>query len=110
MLVKMLYSKLRFATVTESNFKYKGSIGIDEDLMDELGIVENQVVNVNGMHAEVRTETYVIPEERGSGAVVIRGALSNYLLKGDICHINVYVLMDSETAKTHKPIIIESNK
>lgn len=110
MMVQMLYSKIRFATVTKSSFKYKGSIGIDEDIMDELGILENQVVNVNGMGGEIRTETYVIPEERGSRAVVVRGALANYLYKGDICHINVYVMMDYETAKTHKPIIIEKNK
>jgi len=110
MLISMLYSKLRLATVTDSSFKYHGSIGIDEDIMDALGIIEYQVVNVNSISGDLRTQTYAIPEERGSGAIVARGALSNFLIKGDQCHINVYCQMTRGEANEHKPIIIETNE
>ena len=105
----MLYSKLRFATVTESNMRYNGSIGICKQIMKDLDIVEGQVVNVNSLDGSVRTQTYVIPEDE-PGAIVIRGGLASLLYKGDDIHINVYCSMSKESALEHKPIVIESNK
>ena len=109
MLIKVLQSKIRYAVITKSDFKYHGSLGLDEDLMDELGVVPWQVVNVNSIDGSLRTETYLIPEKRGSGACVARGALANFLLKGDQCHVNVYCHVSQDTAHEWEPIIIESN-
>lgn len=115
MQITILQAKIRNATVTGANHKYKGSITIDEDLMDELGVVEWQVVTVNAMAEDqygrgpFRGQTYVLKGERGTGEICANGALARFISKGDIVHINVYALMDSESAKTHKPIIIEKN-
>ncbi|GAA3327415.1 hypothetical protein GCM10020331_067260 [Ectobacillus funiculus] len=38
----MMRAKLHRATVTEANLNYVGSITIDEDLMDAVGVVENE--------------------------------------------------------------------
>ena len=115
MLVRILQAKIRYATITEANPTYRGSITIDEDIMDEMNIVEWQVVSVNAMAEDqygkgpFRGETYVIKGKRGTGEVCANGALAYHLSRGDVVHINVYSMMDSESAKTHRPIIIEKN-
>ena len=45
MLLQMLKSKIHCATVTEANLHYMGSITIDEELMDAVGIVEGECHN-----------------------------------------------------------------
>jgi aspartate 1-decarboxylase len=116
MLVEVLQAKIRYAKVTDANYKYKGSITIDEDILDEMGVVPWQVCDVNAMSqdqyglAPFRGRTYIIAGERGSGCVECNGALAFHISKGDTVHINVYCQMPIESAKDHKPIIIESNE
>jgi len=110
MLVKVLLSKIKLATITKSSVRYEGSLGLDVAIMRELDLHPYQCVNVNSLDGSIRTETYLLPEKEGSGACVTRGALATILLKGDRIHLLAYGMMDSETAKTHKPIIIESNQ
>jgi len=109
MLVEMLQAKIRYAHVTESNPEYKGSVTIDEDLMDEMGVLPFQRCEVNSMSG-FRGFTYIIPGKRGSGCVGANGALAAHILKGDIIHINVFCLLSKESAHGHTPIIIESNQ
>ena len=49
MLVQILQAKIRYAEVTEANYKYKGSITIDPDILDDMGVSEWQVCDVNSM-------------------------------------------------------------
>ena len=108
MLIQMLQAKIRRAIVTDSNINYKGSITIDEDLLDELGVLPHQVCDVNSTDG-FRGTTYILAGKRGSGCCEANGALSLHILKGDIIHINIYCTMSVESAKTYQPIIIETN-
>ena len=47
MTVKVLQAKISNAIITESSVKYKGSITIDPDILDEMGVLEWQVCDVN---------------------------------------------------------------
>jgi aspartate 1-decarboxylase len=50
MTIELLKSKIHCATVTEANLNYMGSITIDRDLMDAVGIVPGErvfIVNNN---------------------------------------------------------------
>ena len=114
MLVEVLQAKIRYAKVTGSSMDYHGSITIDEDLMDELCVSEWQSCDVNLWGEDqygkpFRGRTYILKGERGTGCIEANGALSYHIVTGDIIHINVYALVDVETAKKHKPIVIESN-
>jgi len=114
MLVQILQAKIRYATVTASNPKYKGSITIDADLLDEMGVSEWQVADVNAMSSDqyelpFRGRTYILAGPRGSGCCETNGALAYHLSVGDVVHVNIYATVSRETAETHKPIIIESN-
>lgn len=104
MLVHVLKSKIKKAVITDSNKKYRGSITIDEDLMDEANLREWEKVEVNGRDRKVRIKTYVIKGERGSGCIEANGGLAQYFQKGDIVHILSYGIISEDT--DYEPIIV----
>lgn len=105
MLIEVLKSKIHRATVTEANLDYIGSITIDEDLMDAVGIIENEKVQVVNINNGERLETYVIKGDRGSGTVCMNGPAARKALKGDIVIVISYAQMEFEQAKTFVPKI-----
>lgn len=106
MLVSILKSKIHRVTVTETNLNYKGSITLDEALIEAANLLPNEkVIVVNNDNGE-RIETYVIPGKRGSGVVCLNGAAARKALPGDIVIIMSFALMEIEEAKLFKPTII----
>jgi aspartate 1-decarboxylase len=106
MLIEVLKSKIHRVSVTEANLNYIGSIGIDEDLMDAAGIIENEKVQVVNINNGERLETYVIKGERGSGVISMNGAAARKVQVGDILLIMSYASMDPLEARTFNPKII----
>ena len=114
MIITVLQAKIRNAKVTGSSPNYRGSITIDQDIMDDLGIVPWQQVDVNLKGEDqygqpFRGRTYVIPGPRGTGCVEANGALSYHISTGDIVHINVYAHIDYKNAADHHPLVIENS-
>jgi aspartate 1-decarboxylase len=56
----VLRSKIHKATVTEANLEYIGSITIDEDLIEKVGLWPGEKVMVVSNTSGARLETYVI--------------------------------------------------
>lgn len=106
----MMNAKLHRATVTEANLQYVGSITIDEDLMDAVGIFENEKVQVVNNNNGARLETYVIRGTRGSGIVCLNGAAARLVQPGDEVIIISYVQMDAKEAKQHQPTVALLNE
>jgi len=106
MLVKLLKSKIHRAVVTEADLNYIGSITIDQDLMDAVGILEHEKVQVVNINNGERLETYVIKGQRGSGEICMNGPAARKVQPGDIVIILAYALMDNGQAKSHQPQII----
>jgi aspartate 1-decarboxylase len=105
-----MHAKLHKATVTEANLHYVGSITIDEDLMDAVGIMENEHVHITNNHNGARIETYVIKGERGSGVVCLNGAAARHFQVGDVVIIMAYGQMTAEEAKQHRPKVAVLNE
>lgn len=103
--IEVMNSKIHRVKVTDANLNYVGSITIDEDWMDEVGILTNQQVHVVNITNGERLITYAIPGERGSGTICLNGAAARKACVGDIVIIIAYASMDYEEAKTHKPKI-----
>ncbi len=103
--IEVMNSKIHRATVTDANLNYIGSVTIDRDWMDEVGILENQQVHIVNINNGERLITYAIPGERGSGVVCLNGAAAHKAKVGDKVIIIAYASMDYEDAKTHKPKI-----
>ena len=106
MQIEVLKSKLHCVRVTEANLNYMGSITIDEDLMDAVGIIAGERVFIVNNNNGERFETYVIKGERGSGVICTNGAAARKVQPGDILIITAYAFMDLEEAKTFKPKIV----
>jgi aspartate 1-decarboxylase len=96
MLRFMCRAKVHRATVTDTRLHYEGSLTLDQALMEAADIrpyEQVQVLNINNGH---RAETYIIPGERDSGAVVVNGALARWAQKGDLIIIIANALATEE--------------
>jgi len=106
MFLEMFKSKLHCATITEANLNYKGSITIDEDLLDEAGILIHEKVQVVDINNGERFETYTIRGERGSRIVCVNGAAARKVQVGDSIIIIAYAYMSPEEAQNIKPKVV----
>ena len=75
MLVHILKSKIHRAKVTGGNVQYEGSMTIDEDFMDKVGLVPFEKILCSNMANAARFETYAIPGMRGSKQIVLNSYL-----------------------------------
>jgi aspartate 1-decarboxylase len=101
----MMNSKIHRATVTQADLNYVGSITIDEDILDAVGMLPNEKVHIVNNNNGARFETYIIAGERGSGVICVNGAAARLVQRGDIVIIISYVYVDNEEAKNHKPTV-----
>lgn len=109
----MMNGKIHRARVTEANLNYVGSITIDEDIIDAVGILPNEKVAIVNNNNGARLETYVIAGERGSGVVCLNGAAARLVQPDDIVIIISYVMVSEDKLGDHKPkvaIMDEKNK
>ena len=102
-------SKIHKATVTGENLHYVGSIGIDKALTEKVGILAGEKVLVVDNSNGARLETYVIEEKENSGKVVIYGAASHLIKKGDEIIIMGFELSD-RPVKVRNILVDKNNK
>jgi aspartate 1-decarboxylase len=91
----MLRSKIHNATVTDANLKYEGSITIDQELIERVGLLPGEKVLVVSNTSGARLETYVIAGARDSGVICINGAAAHLVKKGEEVIIMGFELTDS---------------
>jgi aspartate 1-decarboxylase len=78
----LLKAKIHRATVTDRSLDYEGSITIDEDLMDAVGLLPNEQVQVYNVSNGERFETYAIAGPRGGGMICVNGAAAHLAENG----------------------------
>lgn len=105
MLLTMMKAKIHRATVTQCDMHYQGSISIDEDWLDRVGILPNEQVDVLNINTGARFTTYAIPAARGSKTIGINGAAARLAQKEDLVIIISYAQMDAEAARAHEPVV-----
>lgn len=98
----MLKSKLHRARVTATEIDYEGSIAIDEDLLEKVGILPYEQVHIYNINTGNRFITYVITAKRGSGTFSINGAAARLAQINDRIIIAAYGSIDTDK-ETHKP-------
>ena len=106
----MMNAKIHRARVTEANLNYVGSITIDENIMDAVGILANEKVAIVNNNNGARLETYVIAGERGSGVICLNGAAARLVQPDDIVIIISYVMVAEENIRDHKPKVAIMNE
>lgn len=110
MLRMMLNSKIHRAVVTEADLNYVGSITIDQDLLDAVGMLPNEKVHIVNNNNGARFETYIIAGERGSGVICVNGAAARLVQRGDVVIILSYGYMMNDEAKEHQPKVAIMNE
>jgi len=110
MYCKLLKSKLHQIRVTQAEKEYEGSLSIDLDLMDAVGIVNYEKLLVANLDNGERFETYAIIGERGSGVCCLNGAAAYKGKIGDRLIIMTWCNVDEEEMKTHKPKVVRLNE
>lgn len=106
----MMNGKLHRARVTEANLNYVGSITIDENLIEAVGMFPNEKVQIVNNNNGARFETYIIPGERGSGVICVNGAAARLVQPGDVIIIISYCYLDDRELKNHEPKIAILNE
>lgn len=102
----MLKSKIHGAKVVECDLRYEGSIGIDEDWMDAVGILTNEQVDVVNLNTGGRWTTYAIPGPRNTGYISLNGAGARLAVEEDELIIMAYCSISPMKARWLKPKII----
>jgi len=113
MLLRVLKSKLHMAAVTQTELHYHGSVTIDRDLMDAVGLLPYEQVLIANCENGLRGESYVIEGERGSGAIQMNGALARLAQKGDRLIILAFAYSEAEDVSSVRPqvaILDDQNK
>lgn len=102
----MLKGKIHRATVKQAELDYVGSITVDVELMESVGILEYEKVQIVDIDNGSRFETYTIAGERGSGMICLNGAAARCVSTGDKIIIMAYAALTPEEAKTHRPKVL----
>jgi len=110
MQIEILKSKIHRASVTAASLNYEGSLSIDASLMEQAGLYPYEKILCSNLANGQRFETYVIPAERGSGAIVLNGATAHLGKVGDRLTIMSYTLVDEYQAKHWQPRVIVLNE
>lgn len=106
MRVSLCRCKLHKARLTQCDLNYEGSLAIDLDLMDLVGMLPyEKILVVNATNGE-RLETYAIPGERGSGVFCLNGAAAHRGDVGDTVTIMSFGSFSPEEALGFKPRVI----
>lgn len=102
----VMRSKIHNATVTEANLDYVGSITIDADLLDAVGLWPGERVLVVSNTSGARLETYTIAGDRGCGDICVNGAAAHLIKDGE----EVIIMGFELTAEPIDPQVILVDK
>jgi aspartate 1-decarboxylase len=108
----MLKSKLHRARVTGTELDYEGSIAIDQDLLERVGILPLEQVHIYNINTGNRFVTYVITAKRGSGVFSINGAAARLAQINDRIIVAAYGMLELEHENYDAQVVMldESNR
>jgi aspartate 1-decarboxylase len=110
MFIKALKAKIHRGRVTGTKIDYPGSIGIDEEMLKNAGIMPYEEVLVANVTNGERVETYVVPAPAGSKEITVLGAAARLFSPGDIVIIMNFAYYTPEEMPTLKPKVLICNE
>lgn len=106
---KLVAAKLHGIHVTGAVLDYHGSITLDPDHCEEVGILPLEFVDIWNKHSGARISTYVIFGDRGSRCCVLNGAAARTCQAGDQIIICSSVYGDEADVTKIAPKILTFN-
>lgn len=102
----LLHAKLHHLRITQADLEYLGSLTIDEDLMDAVGILTYEKILVANLENGERLETYAIPGPRGSRIACLNGAAAYMGKPGDRLIVMAFCQVNDEEAANLCPKVV----
>ena len=106
MTICLLKSKIHRAAVTGASVDYEGSLAVDRDLAERVGLRAYEKILVGNLENGERFETYCIYGAAGSGVIELNGATAHLGKIGDRLTIMSYGHYSSVEADDAKPAVI----
>ncbi|MFC2140253.1 aspartate 1-decarboxylase [Candidatus Auribacterota bacterium] len=103
MRISVCRAKIHRARVTGASVDYEGSLTIDEELMERVGIYPYEKILVANINNGNRFETYVIKGERGKRQICLNGATAKLGRIGDIIIILNFGQLEESEINQFKP-------
>lgn len=100
---ELLHAKLHHARVTSADRNYVGSITIDRQLLDAVGIYPSERVQVADVENGNRFDTYVLEGARGGRIIQVNGAAAHLVNIGDRLIIMAYASVGPAEAEGWEP-------
>jgi aspartate 1-decarboxylase len=107
MLHIFLKAKLHHARVTQVQLEYQGSCAIDQNLLQAVGIFENEQIHIYNLNNGERFITYAIAAPSGSGIISINGAAAHKAQVRDRIIICSYAWLQEHEIATHRPRVLQ---
>lgn len=105
MYITVLKSKLHHLRVTDVELEYEGSLTVDPELLEAVGMVPYEKILIANLANGERFETYALEGERGSRRVCLNGATAHKGSAGDRLIVFAFVAMAPEEVSRHRPRI-----
>ena len=102
----LLKSKLHRIRVTEACLDYEGSLTLDPDDMEAVGIVPYEKILCADVDNGNRFETYAIAGRRGSRVCCLNGAAAHQGKVGDRLIVMAFASMTPEEASGFVPKVL----
>lgn len=110
MLIEFCHAKITYATITQAELFYEGSITIDSSILDAADIIPGQRVQIVNLNNGERFDTYTIAGEPGSGTLCLNGPAARLGVVGDQIHILSYALIDKSEARDMQTRVVALDK
>ncbi len=106
MRIRVLKSKLHQAAVTRGVLGYHGSLTIDPELMDAVGLYPYEEILVANMNTGQRATTYVLPGIPGHRQIELNGAMARTGAAGDRIIVMAFALLEPAELADHRPLVV----
>ena len=106
MLIQILKAKLHRIRVTEACLDYEGSLTLDPDDMEAVGLVPYEKILVADVENGNRFETYAITGKRGSHVRCLNGAAAHKGKVGDRLIVMAFAQMTPDEANGYVPKVL----
>ncbi len=106
MRITLLKSKLLRAEVTDRALHYEGSLAMDADFMEAVGLRAYEKILVANISNGERFETYAIEAPRGSHCIALNGAAAHKGELGDLLVIMAFGDFEAHAAGEWKPQVL----
>ena len=106
MQLNLLKSKIHRAEVTDTSLNYEGSLAIDSELMNLVGLRPYERILVGNLNNGERFETYAIAAAAGSKTISLNGATAYLGKRGDLLTIMSFAVVDKRAAAAWQPKVL----